>query len=158
MKLRRPKGFTLVEIMIVVAIIALLSAISIPNLFRSRLNANEAVAQGTLGVVTAACENFRAAQTPMRVPLNFAELTAAVPPYLDTSLDTAVVGIARKGYNYSFTRFNDNQFVCCASPEVYQATGERTFCVNETGVLRSGDNGGAIINTEAAYYALTVCN
>ena len=42
------KGFTLVEIMIVVAIIALLAAIAIPNLLRARHNANESAALAPL--------------------------------------------------------------------------------------------------------------
>jgi prepilin-type N-terminal cleavage/methylation domain len=89
------KGFTLVEIMIVVAIIALLAAIAIPNLLRARLNANEAAAQSTLKSISTAIESFRAGQTTPSYPANdsgdgvLTDVSDATPPYLDGGIFAA---------------------------------------------------------------------
>ena len=53
------RGFTLVEIMIVVAIIALLAAIAIPNVLRGRTSANEAAAVGNLRALVSSLEMYR---------------------------------------------------------------------------------------------------
>jgi len=152
------KGFTLVEIMIVVAIIALLSAIAIPNLLRARLNANEAAAQSTLKTVSTACESYRAAQTvPSYDPAALgANMTGAVPPYLDVGV-FAVAG--RQGYLITYTPATAaggviQQYICGAEPVTLNVTGGRTFAINETGVLRA-QVGKATITTVAGYIAMT---
>lgn len=148
------KGFTLVEIMIVVAIIALLAAIAIPNLLRARHNANEAAAQVTLKTISTACESFRAAQTVAGYPDGLDDLTDATPAYIDLTVDTVTTENPKQGYNYVYTQINANQFVCSARPDVINVTGTRAFAINESGVLRAGADGA--VATEAAYTAFTV--
>jgi len=135
------KGFTLVEIMIVVAIIALLAAIAIPNLLRARHNANEAAAIGSVRTISTACESFRAAQTPPAYPVNLAALGAAIPPYIDNTLATGT----KQGYTFVYARPNVNQYTCTASPQQVGVTGTRIFFVNETGVIRLNNAAGAPI-------------
>jgi type IV pilus assembly protein PilA len=151
MKMKRlgKKGFTLVEIMIVVAIIALLAAIAIPNLLRARHNANEAAAIASLKTISASCESFRAAQTPPRYPANLAELGNAVPPYIDGVLAGATAaGTARQGYFFTYaspaaTRIN--RYTCLATPATIGTTGTRIFFVDESGVIRINNATGAPI-------------
>lgn len=155
MTIKTNGGFTLVEILIVVAIIAMLAALAVPNLLYVRLNANEANAQGTLKVVGQACESFRVVQAIPQFPTSLAELTDANPAYLASIIDTATVGAPKNGYNYTYTRLNLNQFVCCATPSSYKATGIRTFAYNETGVMRAIDNNCSVVNTVAGYETMT---
>ena len=155
--LKCKSAFTMVEIMIVVAIIAMLAAIAIPNLLYSRMLSNEAVAQGTLKTISSACESFRASDMTHAFPATLADLTAATPPYISNVVDTATTGIPKNGYFYEFTIIGaaQQQFICSARPSAYQTTGTRTFAINETGQLRAITNGGAIIQTVVSYDGMT---
>jgi len=142
LKLRSRHGFTLVEIMIVVAIISLLAAIAIPNLLRARHNANEAAAIAALRTISTACESFRAAQTPTDYPATLAALAVAPsattgPRYIDEVLAAATaVATAKQGYFYTYARTDANRFTCTATPAVPGTTGTRVFFTDESGVVR----------------------
>ncbi|MBN1586010.1 MAG: type II secretion system protein [Candidatus Omnitrophica bacterium] len=140
------RGFTLVEIMIVVAIISLVAAIAIPNLLRARHNANETAAVASTRSISSACESFRAAQTPPAYPVNLAALSAANPPYIDASVSGATnAATSRQGYFFTYNRVNNNQYTLTAQPATVAVTGTRVFFVDETGVIRLNNAAGPAV-------------
>lgn len=133
------KGFTLVEIMIVVAIIALLAAIAIPNFLRMRINANETAAIASLRTLSTAEESYRAAQNPPTYGTLAQLLTPPTggPAYIDATIAAG----AKQGYNFAFTAApTATVYELTASPQNAN-TGVRTFRVDQTGVVFDVTNG-----------------
>jgi prepilin-type N-terminal cleavage/methylation domain-containing protein len=131
--MRSKKGFTLVEIMIVVAIIVLLAAIAIPNLLRARLSANEATAIAAMRTLSTAMESYRAGQSPPAYPSALGSLSNATPPYIDSVLG----GGLKAGYNFTLAGGN-NTYSVVGAPQTANVTGVRSFFVDQSGVVRVG--------------------
>jgi prepilin-type N-terminal cleavage/methylation domain-containing protein len=127
MKKFKKSGFTLVEILIVVGIIAMLATILIPNIVRVRLLANEAAAQATLKSIAVALEDY--ANDNNRYPDTTKALLNGNPAYLMTDY---FIGV----YNgFTFTdKLSDYQYEIIATP-VNSNAGSRSFSVHTGGVL-----------------------
>jgi type IV pilus assembly protein PilA len=150
---KQQKGFSLIELLIVVAIILIIAAIAIPNLIKSKMAANEASAAETLRTINTALVKYSMQCPNLGYPLT---LDLAGPGNglctgKTNELDT-VLGVAKPiKSGYSFTYANPgpdasgivNQFTLVGLPSVVGTTGTRAFCINQTGVIHYNAAGAA---------------
>jgi prepilin-type N-terminal cleavage/methylation domain-containing protein len=122
----RQKGFSLIELLIVVGIIGVIATIAIPNLLTSQRNAREASAVGTLRTITTAEANY------MTSNQQYATLAELVSGKL---VDAELVSSNRNGYTYELTLPSTVSYNVTATP-VVNATQMRYFYADDSGVIR----------------------
>jgi prepilin-type N-terminal cleavage/methylation domain-containing protein len=134
--MRRNKGFTLIELMIVVAIIAIIAAIAIPSLLGAKKSANEASAISSLRTVCTVMEQFRnrngtyAANLPALNAIGLVDATLA-----SGTKSGYTYGDAANSNNGLFAGVTPATWLLFASPQTAGTTGDRWFRINQTGVL-----------------------
>jgi prepilin-type N-terminal cleavage/methylation domain-containing protein len=129
------KGFTLIELMIVVAIIAIIAAIAIPSLLESKKAANEAAAISAMRTISSAEELYMARAGEYGLNTNLNDGTRKL---IDSVLRDAYTSNAhpKSGYFFDITvSGTGSAWSCIAEPSEWATTGERNFMISTDGVI-----------------------
>jgi len=134
--MKSQKGFSLVELLVVVIIIAIVAAIAIPNLLASRRAANEASAISTLRTYHSAEATYQATQGAQTAYGNEVDLANLVDAVLATD------GPTKSGYQFQVTVGGTGNSTYCANavPTTVGTTGTRRFGVSVDGVIYNRDD------------------
>jgi prepilin-type N-terminal cleavage/methylation domain-containing protein len=147
--MKRQTGFTLIEMLIVVAIILIIAAITIPSLTHAKINANEASAVISVRAINTVEVSYQAAYGGYAESL--ANLGGAEPCNKSAAtaclLDQSLAGGVKSGYNFAAVGSNpangmSTSYVVGAAPVVFDRTGKRRFCSTDKNVIRTDLNAG----------------
>jgi prepilin-type N-terminal cleavage/methylation domain-containing protein len=171
MQLAKEHGFSLIELLIVVAIILIIAAIAIPNLLQARIAANESSAANTVRQIVTAEAGYNMAYPTIGYAVTLTNLGGPSPCpapiataacMLDNSIANAIPGTSGKsGYQFQATGLASGglnvNFVAGATPVNVNLSGNRNFCALSDGafhILIGG--GGTPVTTAGACQAYPI--
>jgi type IV pilus assembly protein PilA len=162
--MRKQKGFSLIELLIVVAIILIIAAIAIPNLLRAKMAANESSAVASIRTINTAMITYSSTYPTIGYALSLSAMGGVSPctPSSNTAclIDSVLASGTKSGYLFTATGSGGPPAVAyfaTAVPVSVNQTGIRSFCSFEDAVIRVQPTGAGIAS-EAACEALLPLN
>jgi type IV pilus assembly protein PilA len=141
------KGFSLIELLIVVAIILIIAAIAIPNFMRSKIAANQSSAVGSLRSLNTACVSYDTSYG--QFPTSLTDLGPIASGGTPTStsadlIDSVLATGIKSGYTFMYTAGASNQsYSITATPIIPTSSGQNMYFTDQSNVIRVDTSGAA---------------